>query len=149
MEFFEANEDDLNMACQGRNKRLKIGQVGIRCIHCARLPPLAKTRCAAYFPSRLDVLYQAVQNIIKEHLPHLCESIPGIIRNELIKLDQKRSRVGSGKNYWSEKALELGVVETEADGLRFQDILQNNGSGAVQMPVAFSSAFSISNYQSP
>jgi hypothetical protein len=36
IEFFEADEGDLAAKAQGRNVKIRLGQVGIRCVHCAR-----------------------------------------------------------------------------------------------------------------
>ena len=93
---------------------------GIRCIHCSDLHPKLRTRAAVYYPSRLTVLYQAAQNIVNVHLPELCESIPQDIRSKLVGLDNKRSSVGGGKNYWSDTAQIQGIVDTE-NGLRFSE----------------------------
>lgn len=58
IELFEAQQVDVQTGAQGRNKPVKLGQVGIRCIHCADLHPKLRTRAAVYYPSRLSVLYQ-------------------------------------------------------------------------------------------
>ena len=58
IELFEAQPVDVQTGAQGRNKPVKLGQVGIRCIHCADLHPKLRTRAAVYYPSRLSVLYQ-------------------------------------------------------------------------------------------
>jgi hypothetical protein len=120
IELFEAGEVDVESGAQGRNKPVVLGQVGIRCIHCADLHPKLRTRAAVYYPSRLGVLYQAAQNIVNVHLPELCESIPEDVRARLISLDNKRSAVGGGKVYWSDTAKVQGVIDT-ADGLRFHN----------------------------
>lgn len=118
VELFEAQEVDVSTGAQGRNKPVKVGQVGIRCIHCKDLHPKLRTRASVYYPSRLTVLYQAAQNIVNVHLPELCESIPSHVRARLLSLDNKRSSVGGGKNYWSDTAKTQGVVDTD-EGLRF------------------------------
>ena len=120
IELFEAQETDVQTGAQGRNKPVQLGQVGIRCIHCSDLHPKLRTRAAVYYPSRLSVLYQAAQNIVNIHLPELCESIPDDIRAKLVSLDNKRSSVGGGKNYWSDTAQIQGIVDTD-HGLSFQD----------------------------
>jgi hypothetical protein len=56
---------------------------------------------------------------VNVHLPELCESIPDAIRRKLIGLDNKRSSVGGGKNYWSDTAQIQGIIDTEY-GLRFK-----------------------------
>ena len=54
------------------------------------------------------------------HLPKLCESVPDEIRAQLVALENKRSSVGGGKNYWSDTAQIQGVVDS-GHGLVFQD----------------------------
>ena len=154
IELFEATQEDVNAGAQGRNKPIVLGQVGIRCVHCAALPPRFRSRAAVYYPSRLSVLYQvrfllvgfvlfglvcfhslhvcvlirhclssfvqAAQNIVVSHLPDLCDSFPENLRQHLLSLDNKRSSVGGGKNYWCDTAKAQGVCDTEG-GLRFTD----------------------------
>ena len=74
-----------------------------------------------------QVLYQAAQNIVNIHLPELCESIPDHIRTKLVGLDNKRSSVGGGKNYWSDTAQIQGIVDTD-NGLRFKESVSKSGS---------------------
>lgn len=84
IELFEAREVDVQTGAQGRNKQVQLGQVGIRCIHCADLHPKLRTRAAVYYPSRLGVLYQvhdaALQplflTVIAHHeVPEACRSV--------------------------------------------------------------------------
>lgn len=63
IEFFEAKEQDMECNAQGRNKPIVAGQVGIRCIACAAIPPGSRPRGAVYFPAKLPGLYQAAQNM--------------------------------------------------------------------------------------
>jgi hypothetical protein len=49
LEIFEAVPNDLRGSTQGRNVRIVIGQVGLRCRHCANLPLAARTKGAVYF----------------------------------------------------------------------------------------------------
>jgi hypothetical protein len=58
IELFEALQEDVDTVTQGRVRRVVLGQVGIRCRHCALLPPGDRKRGAFYYPSRLDVVYQ-------------------------------------------------------------------------------------------
>lgn len=120
IELFEATHDDVNAGAQGRNKPIILGQVGIRCIHCSNLHPRFRNRAAVYYPSKLSVMYQAAQNIVVSHLPELCESFSTDLRQHLMTLDNKRSGVGGGKNYWCDAARAQGVCDTEK-GLRFTD----------------------------
>jgi hypothetical protein len=118
IELFEATKDDVEMGARGRNTAIVEGQVGIRCMHCANLPPLSKKRAAVYFPTKLDRVYQTAVNMATIHLCQHCEHIPPSIRNELLHLQAQKYNSGGGKRYVARGVAQLGVVEAE-DGLRF------------------------------
>jgi len=65
--FFEAGISDLEASAQGRNKPIKLGQVGILCRHCSHLEQRSRTSGAVYFPSKLRYIYQASQNLAAKH----------------------------------------------------------------------------------
>jgi hypothetical protein len=119
IEFFECGEVELSAGAQGRNKPITLAQVGIRCIHCSHLNPRERTRASAFYPSKLQGIYQAAQNISFSHLMKHCTNIPTEIRDELVHLQAQKSSRGGGKKYWVKAALKLGVIDTE-DGLRFK-----------------------------
>jgi hypothetical protein len=116
-------EEDVQWNAQGRNKAISLGQVGIRCIHCARLPNCDQSRGATYFTSTLDGLYQAAQNLAKNHLCLHCREIPPSIKISLLVLKQSRRRAPGGMKYWSHGANTLGVIEIE-DRLRFHSCIR-------------------------
>jgi hypothetical protein len=118
MELFEALPVDVEGGAQGRNKPIVIGQVGVRCTWCTHLPLKERLRASSYYPARLQGLYQASQNILNGHLFKDCRSLPDIVRQELMKLQTKKSGPGGGKHFWSDMAPQLGVFEDE-HGLRF------------------------------
>jgi hypothetical protein len=122
IELFEATDADLNASAQGRNKPIILGQVGIRCRHCATLPPAQRAKGAVYFPSQLKGLYQTAQNMSNEHILKDCRQVPDETRETLAKLRGKKNRRSSaagGRTYWTEGLRVLGVVETEDRRLRF------------------------------
>jgi hypothetical protein len=53
VELFQATQQDIDANAQGRNRPIVLGQVGIRCRHCANLPPKARKSGAVYFPSKV------------------------------------------------------------------------------------------------
>lgn len=120
VELFEAREEDIASNAQGRNKPINLGQVGIRCTHCARLSPPERVRGAQYYPSKLEGLYQAAQNLANGHLMDGCPLIPAPLREELIQLKAKKSSAGGGKAAWAQRVHALGVYEDDC-GLRFAD----------------------------
>jgi hypothetical protein len=54
LELFEASEEDVSSNTQGRKKQLFLGQVGIRCRHCARSPLRKRGKGAVYYPMKLQ-----------------------------------------------------------------------------------------------
>jgi hypothetical protein len=113
IEVFEASSEDVGTSAQGRIRRLRLGQVGIRCRHCAALPLKQRKIGAFYYPSRLDGVYQAAQNLTKDHLADRCLHIPDSIKSELTRAEKKKSPNGAGKGYWSTSIAALGVMEDE------------------------------------
>jgi hypothetical protein len=118
IELFEAKEEEVASSAQGRNKPIVLGQVGIRCMHCAVVPPRERSRGAMYYPSKLFGLYQAAQNLANGHLVEGCPMVPDSVRAELVKLKAKKSAAGGGKVAWAERTTALGVFE-DSCGLRF------------------------------
>jgi hypothetical protein len=97
-----------------------MGQVGIRCRRCSLFPTWARARGAVYYSATLDGLYQAAQNMAKNHLCEHCRHIPLEVKNQLIGLRVGKRRAAGGKTYWAEGARVLGVYET-SNGLRFRN----------------------------
>lgn len=119
IELFEAHTVDIQANAQGRNKPISLGQVGLRCRHCARYSPNDRARGAVLYPSQLTGVYPAAQTMAKVHLLDHCTRIPPSLREELAKLQQSASR-GGGRKVWAEMTRVLGVYEdSERGGLRF------------------------------
>lgn len=153
IEFFEALESDVHLLSssksqsarapvgtkQGRNKPIVLGQVGIRCKHCYGLTSnrnQQRTRGAVYYPSTLNSIYQASQNMASIHfLGGYCQTIPPEIKEELQELrSSQKASVGHGKAAWALKARAIGIYEDDdcADGktvLRFYKWSDRTQSG--------------------
>eukprot|EP00797_Seminavis_robusta_P018577 Sro278_g106630.2 (403) ;mRNA; r:63040-64329 len=130
IELFEASDKDLEAGAQGRNRPIVLGQLGIRCRWCASLASRQRQRASSYYPSRLEGIYQAAQNISNSHLSRLCQSVPPVIREELVRLQAKKSGAGGGKKYWSQSAKDQGVYDVEDGGLR----ISPSPSALINMP---------------
>jgi hypothetical protein len=123
IELFEtAPTSGVEGRSQGRNTPIRIGQVGIRCRHCATLPNKARPKGAVYYSKSLDGVYQVSQNMSKVHLTERCRRIPNSIKQRLISLHSVNRRASGGKPYWVDGLRQLGVYE---DGpiLRFLPVL--------------------------
>jgi hypothetical protein len=120
IEFFVCGQIDIDNFSPSRQKGLSVGQVGIRCKHCADLPPWLRSAGAVYFPSTLQAIYQAGQNMAAIHLSNTCEIIDPRVKDLLIQLQNTKAVHGhGGKRYWAEGATSRGLYETER-GLRFR-----------------------------
>lgn len=119
IEFFEATIEDVNTYSRGRNKSVEVGQVGIRCIHCSVLPVKDRSKGSTYFPSTLAGIYQAAQNMYHYHFCTGCPTIAETYQSQFHDACSSRSCYGGGKDYWSESAERMGLVETMI-GLKFK-----------------------------
>ena len=124
IEAFPAGTEEASTHARGRNKPITVGQVGIRCRHCAHLPIARRQKGSTYFPASLQGIYQAAQNMCTTHMQcGLCSEMADDIKNEFARLlATKISSSGAGRPYWAESAKRLGLVDTE-EGIRFRDDL--------------------------
>jgi len=75
LEYFASNSHDVNYSVQGRKKKARLGQVGIRCRHCAALSLRQRGRGAVYYPTTLSAVYQAVSVYLFFVSPKIPESL--------------------------------------------------------------------------
>jgi len=118
IEVFEASVEEAGTNAQGRNRQVQPGEIGIRCRHCAKIPPKDRVTGAVYYPKKLDGVYQTAQKMAVNHLVARCQEIPEETKQRLQKLkDTTRSSDGGGKRYWAEALRTLGVRERDSGGL--------------------------------
>jgi hypothetical protein len=119
IQVFKATDDDLSTHTRGRNKPIMLGQVGIRCRHCAHLPVALRKKGSTYFPATLMGLYQAAQNMSTTHMQGACTEMSSSLKEELSSLvTTKVASSTGGRPYWANSAASLGLVDT-SDGIRF------------------------------
>mmetsp|Transcript_5938 Transcript_5938/g.9357 ORF Transcript_5938/g.9357 Transcript_5938/m.9357 type:complete len:394 (-) Transcript_5938:129-1310(-) len=120
IQYFESSMQEVEAVAHGRKNKVKIGQIGIRCKHCASLLPTRRPKGAVYYPGSLRALYQAAQNMAVGHFAVSCEVISEDVKVQLKSFLEKKSSPGhAGKKYWAECAKAVGIVETENGGLSF------------------------------
>lgn len=123
MELFEATAEEAASSVQGRNKQILPGQVGVRCRHCSNIAARRRSKGSMYFPTKLDRIYQAAQNLSAFHLCEHCPYVPAEVREKILILRERKSPAGGGKRYWAEGVRCLGVVEDPSTaGLRFKSV---------------------------
>lgn len=123
LELFASDRGDCVTSQQGRRRRVKVGQVGIRCRHCSHLPLSQRGRGSCYYPQKLICVYQAAQNIATTHLAESCSCLPANMRDDLFELHGRKDTAArwksGGKSYWAEACLQLGLVDAEDGTIRF------------------------------
>jgi hypothetical protein len=147
IEFFRATDEDINAHVRGRNRPIRYNQIGVRCRHCAHIPPSQRRNGSTYFPASTLGLYvdsecspsgpvpalthspiehfstcryQAAQNMGTMHIQcGKCPEMSEEINQEFIQLIPTKNRTSNvGRSYWSDRAKDLGLVDTE-DGIFF------------------------------
>ena len=101
---------------RGRNWKVEIDQVGIRCKHCYKSnvhnEPAKSSR---YFPLDLAGVYQAAQNIYHSHFKHgHCANMPIEVKAKFDEVVVARSKYGGGREYWISSIELLGVIESQS-----------------------------------
>ncbi|GAX17307.1 hypothetical protein FisN_10Lh170 [Fistulifera solaris] len=133
VEVFAADSSDVNAPAPGRRQRIILGQVGIRCIHCAALPAQQRLKRAVCYPPSMKGIYHAVSNMKFDHFT-ICQSLPTNVKARFEQLysseKPQNTRVKAAKGaraspmgqFYVESALSLGLVDTET-GIRFRSPL--------------------------
>jgi hypothetical protein len=124
VEIFAATEKDVSARHSKGAQKLAVGQVGIRCVHCAHLRPRDRAERAVCYPSSISRIYQTVADMQRFHFEQ-CREIPMETRKVYKSLKTTRPRgVGSPQTYWMQSAKILDLVDSGGDGIRFtsQDV---------------------------
>ena len=126
IELFEASADDAATHRRGRNKPIELGQVGIRCKHCTRVPTVDRQKGSLYFPSTISGVYQAAQNMSALHIANgSCHSMPASVKNQFATLKEQKqnspryTKNGGRREYWVKSVSELGLIDIPEHGIRF------------------------------
>jgi hypothetical protein len=121
IEVFEATIEDVSAHVRGRNKRVELNQVGIRCRHCAHVWPSHRQKGSVYFPASILGLYQAAQNMSSTHLQcGACKHMPETLKTKFAELiPTKNVSSKGGRVYWAHSAKEMGLVDTVEHGICF------------------------------
>ena len=119
--FIAGPEDTVSRHSRG-NQRLFEGQIGLRCAYCAKLRPADRAERAICYPSSISRMYQTVADMQRFHFES-CPAIPQRIRQIYRSLKTTRPRgQGSPQAYWAQSARDIGLVDTNVDGGKKQNI---------------------------
>eukprot|EP00523_Entomoneis_sp_CCMP467_P007787 CAMPEP_0168742258 /NCGR_PEP_ID=MMETSP0724-20121128/12942_1 /TAXON_ID=265536 /ORGANISM="Amphiprora sp., Strain CCMP467" /LENGTH=829 /DNA_ID=CAMNT_0008789799 /DNA_START=34 /DNA_END=2523 /DNA_ORIENTATION=- len=125
IELFEVDEPSVKDSSRSPVKTIRdctvVGQVGLRCRHCAGTESAA-AQAATYFPEKIDGIYHAAHILANGHLTKTCTHIPENVKQDLINLKaEDKTLYGSSKEYWAKSVGILGVYEDiKGKCLRFE-----------------------------
>jgi hypothetical protein len=136
VEFFAATKDDAAAPAPGRKTRVMMNQVGIRCVHCAKLPLKDRVKRAVCYPPTLSAIYHSVSNMKFDHFSN-CKGLPPAeqVRFAVLRTSCRRrgivgAREGKARDvsysnstaqYYCDTATRMGLVDTDDGGIRFSD----------------------------
>mmetsp|Transcript_109973 Transcript_109973/g.164500 ORF Transcript_109973/g.164500 Transcript_109973/m.164500 type:complete len:568 (-) Transcript_109973:83-1786(-) len=125
VEFFTADKADIAAPAPGRKARVVLGQVGIRCVHCAKLPAKERVKRSICYPPSIRAIYHSVSNMKFDHFA-ICKGLPAQARKEFQTLKASCSRSGTAGNntgrrgsssstaqYYQDSAVSKGLVDTQ------------------------------------
>ena len=126
IEVFTANKSDVDEPQPGRKVPVEFGQIGIRCIHCKKLPAMQRAKRAVCYPNAIVGILHSVSNMKFDHFPK-CPKVPDTIKKELVQLKAISSRkaivTGRGytstAHYYQESAKKLGMFDSN-DGIKLK-----------------------------
>jgi hypothetical protein len=115
LEAFSATEEDV--AQTSKRGRIAPHQVGIRCRFCAHRPLKERSVAAVSYPTTVAGIYESIKRWQRVHL-QLCGDAPHQVKSKLIQLASTNVWIPTTRQYWTDSAKALGMVDTE-DGIRF------------------------------
>lgn len=126
LEVFCATADDVATAADDHKYPVQVGQVGIRCLHCALSPQGAKGPAVA-FPFTISGIYEAAKEFQRVHLDN-CVNLPLSAKAKFESLKGSSSLSSMLRKHYVQAARAIGLKDTE-EGIR---------AGGTPVPVAFS-----------
>jgi len=115
VEMFSVDQDEVE------EEDVLVGQVGVRCTFCAKLPLDERPDGHAYFPSSLLTIYQSVSDLQRRHFMS-CSELSDEAKKSFKSLQGFGAKAeGETQQYWIDSARELGVanMENNIPGIRF------------------------------
>ncbi|KAL3910204.1 MAG: hypothetical protein SGILL_007785 [Bacillariaceae sp.] len=119
LEVFEADPEDVQGSKRpGRKGLITLGQVGIRCIYCAREHRSRRSVGGVTFSCSIPGVYQIAQNMMNLHLIQRCTHTPKEVKRRLRELQSigARSRGKMTKAHWKVALQKQGIYEVQRDG---------------------------------
>lgn len=123
---------------------IKVGQVGIGCIHCVNQPSKDRSNRAVCFPFSIARIYQSVADIQRFHFGE-CKMLPPEVKEKFLSLQRASSKGSKGlatRQYWVTSARKLGLVDTP-QGIRFGRDPTKKEQSAMSLDILAQVAFNV------
>jgi hypothetical protein len=114
LEIFEADPEEVKgSTTPGRKGKVALGQVGLRCCHCARVDRSSRSKGAVNYSCTVEGVYQIAQNMAKAHLSDKCAHISLEAKKRLVELraNSIRSYFKNCKKHWGDSIRKRGIYE--------------------------------------
>jgi hypothetical protein len=127
LEVFAAEEKDVLTAKADRKLCVTVGQVGIRCLHCAvavsRYSDGGKRGArgtAVAYPHSISSIYECVKELHRNHLESGCPHLPSDVRSKIHELKGSMASSLSSvlRRYYVMAAKGLGMIDCGKEGIR-------------------------------
>ena len=115
LEVFCATDLDVDIASSDRKFPVAHGQVGIRCVHCARANEVVSGSAVSY-PYSISGIYESVREFQRLHLDS-CPNLPQSAKSKLAGFKGSSSLSSVLRKYYILAAKALGMIDT-AEGIR-------------------------------
>ena len=126
IEVFTATTQSVLEPAPGRKKKIDIGCVGLRCLHCGIQPPNQRVKRAVAFPSSIAKIYSTVSDMKVDHFEQ-CKFMPFHLKEEfqILKLNKIKERKeeyrnakvsGSMSQYYLKSAVRMGMKDDRING---------------------------------
>jgi len=102
---------------------VRVGQVGVGCIHCLSVPPKSRSNRAVCFPFTVARIYQSVADIQRFHLGE-CRMMPAEVRTKFLRLQSESAKGSRGlatRTYWIDSAKKIGLADGPAGMYFYRD----------------------------
>jgi len=97
-----------------------VGQVGIGCVHCYRLPAQERSNRAVCFPFSIGRIYQSIADIQRFHMGE-CKMVPPDVKDKFLELQRASTKGSKGlatRQYWVTSAKKRGLIDSSS-GIHF------------------------------
>lgn len=116
LEVFSATTEDIRRRATigGIAPPIRLGQVGIRCVHCKDAPHAEQAKGSSSYPTSLRVVYQTVRNWQRYHFGHCQHISPGVRDAYDRHMSGKRCHSSrSSQEYWVDSCRKMGLADVQ------------------------------------